>query len=92
MSLGINLTSNASYYTGPNRNGTQIFEGDTIKTSITLYPYDQNGQCIYLDSFDIIINQPVDAGQDHMLSICEGSIVDLKQLLLKAQSGGHSMN
>lgn len=85
---GINLTPNASYYTGPNRNGTQIFEGDTIKSSITLYPYDQNGQCIYLDSFDVIINLPVDAGQDHMLSICEGSIVDLKQLLIKAQNGG----
>ena len=54
--LGTNLSSNATYWTQPGGNGTQFNIGDQISNSITLYAFDQTGNCTDDEMFEVIIN------------------------------------
>jgi len=53
---GLNLTGNEAYWTLPGGNGTQFLAGQTINSTQTLYLFDQSGNCIDEQSFDITVN------------------------------------
>ncbi|MFY7884763.1 MAG: hypothetical protein ACOVOV_07970, partial [Dolichospermum sp.] len=46
---------NGKYYTQPNGQGTQLFAGNAINTTTTLYIYNQNENCSNQSSFNITI-------------------------------------
>lgn len=85
---GINLTPNASYYSAVNKQGSKLNAGDTIFNSSWIFLYDLQNGCITQDSFRIDVIKGLTAGFNNDISICEGSIVDLKQYTLQADSGG----
>lgn len=45
-----------NYFTGPNGTGTQLFVGDEITSSQTVYVFAQNGSCSDEESFVVTIN------------------------------------
>jgi gliding motility-associated-like protein len=45
----------AQYWTGPNKTGTQLFAGNSITTSSTIYVFNQSGICTSEDYFTITI-------------------------------------
>ncbi|WP_369753226.1 choice-of-anchor L domain-containing protein [Flavobacterium sp. WC2409] len=46
----------AQYWTGSNGTGTQLFAGDQISTTTTLYVFNQSGICTNQDSFKVTIS------------------------------------
>lgn len=85
---GNNLTANAGYYSTTGNKGIKWNEGDTIKQGRMIYLFDSLGICKVQDSFYLdIIRKPI-AGSDQSISVCEGSLVNLKQYLFNADSGG----
>ncbi len=81
------ITSNFAYYSQKDGQGNRFIVGDTIHKTTTIYRYDSL-LCLATDSFRItIINSP-NAGTDRIISVCEGTIVDLTKILTDADPGG----
>ena len=53
---GTNLTGNESYWTATNQGGTQLFEGDEITSSMTIFIYDGTPPCEDEESFEVTIS------------------------------------
>ncbi|MGB3227172.1 MAG: gliding motility-associated C-terminal domain-containing protein [Saprospiraceae bacterium] len=86
---GFQLTAQASYFSSYGNQGPALYAGDTIYKNTFIYFYDQQGNCVEQDSFKVdIINGPY-AGLDQMISVCEGSQVDLLNYLIQGQAGGN---
>ena len=79
------LSPNAHY---EDMNGNIWMPGDTITKSQTLLLVDQKGTCFTVDSFHITVIQKPNAGNDFQTSVCEGSLVNLSNLLSGADIGG----
>ncbi|MEP7197767.1 MAG: gliding motility-associated C-terminal domain-containing protein [Saprospiraceae bacterium] len=82
------LSFNASYYSNNNGNGIIFKAGDTINSSRYIYRYDNNKGCVNQDSFRINIFKPVNAGMNQILSVCEGSPINLKSYISNADTNG----
>lgn len=85
---GINLTGNEGYYLDPDLNGPKYREGESLKSTGTIYYYDELEDCSDIDSFYLEILSPPEAGDSTTVSICEGAIVDLGQFILNGDNGG----
>lgn len=85
---GNNLTVNAGYYSTVGTKGTKWNAGDTIKQGRMIYLFDSTGLCKVQDSFYLDIIRKPNAGLDQSISVCEGSMVNLKQYLFNADAGG----
>ncbi|WP_405381820.1 T9SS type B sorting domain-containing protein [Maribacter sp. LLG6340-A2] len=84
------LPDNQSYFTGPNRSGTELSEGDQITTSQTIYIYaeaENNPNCANETSFDVIIlNEPI-LDIPSSLSLCSEETGRLETIYLGEDLG-----
>lgn len=81
------ITSNFAYYSQPFGKGTKYAPGDKIFTSTKIFIYD-SVNCAASDSFIVNIIKPGNAGTDKIISVCDGSIVDLTKIVTDADPGG----
>lgn len=82
---GTNLSPNASYF---NSMGKPLQESDTIRSSQWIYVSDTLGICSDLDSFYVDILKQPEAGPDNNISVCEGTVLNLNNLLSNHDGGG----
>lgn len=86
---GYYLSPNAAYFDSSFQRGLNLLPGDTIRTSRWIYLFDTTSTCITNDSVKIEVQVPPDAGSDHTISACEGSLINLRSLILKADVSGY---
>lgn len=84
------LPDNQSYFTGPNRSGTELSEGDQITTSQTIYIYaeaENNPNCANEASFEVtILNEPI-LDIPSSLSLCSEETGRLETIYLGEDLG-----
>lgn len=80
---GSGLTGMEAYYTMPSGMGEVFVPGDSIFDGRRLYVYDRSmsGLCASEWSFEVSIDDAADAGDDRSVSVCEGTVADLENLL-----------
>ncbi len=85
---GMRLSPSAGYYDAPMGQGNAYRAGDTIFDSRKIFLYDNVGNCSDAHEFDIQLSNAPYAGEDHQAMICDGTQLDLTQLLKNADPGG----
>jgi gliding motility-associated-like protein len=90
---GENLSGNQAYYTQPNGTGTSYAIGNTVTESLLLYIYDASeatSVCYGEQSFQLIINDAPNAGNNHTGSYCipTNEIMNLSTLIGIHDSNG----
>ncbi|OWW25915.1 hypothetical protein B4Q04_10020 [Zobellia sp. OII3] len=75
------LSANNYYYTGPNKTGTQLYPGDVISETTTLYIYAENGSgsdtCTDESNFTVTINGVNDVTLLEDVTECKGYILPI---------------
>lgn len=86
--FGTNLTDSAAYFTGPDRTGKRLKEGDMVLTNSTIYIHDFSGPCSDQEIFTVVI-QPGPAPTGVLSgggTICPGQSI---ALTLNFSGGGN---
>lgn len=86
---GYYLTANASYFDSSLQRGSKILEGDSIKITRWIYLFDSSSYCFREDSFRVVVQTAPQAGSDNSTSVCEGHVINLKDLLSNADDNGY---
>ncbi|MEZ4920051.1 MAG: PKD-like domain-containing protein [Saprospiraceae bacterium] len=75
---GTNLSGNEGYFTGPNRTGTQLFPGDMITTTTTIYINDFSAQgCEDEEMFTVTISPAPVVNPVADQTVCQGTPVSV---------------
>ncbi|NOT35908.1 MAG: gliding motility-associated C-terminal domain-containing protein [Saprospiraceae bacterium] len=81
------ISSSFGYFTSQFGSGTRLMPGEKITSTTKVYIYDSL-HCPTQTSFDVrIIKEPF-AGRDTIITVCEGTLIDLSDLVPGADKGG----
>ncbi len=86
--MGINLGAESYFFIDSNSFQKKLNINDTLIASNKLFLISKNNQCIDLDSFNINLITPSSSGENITVSICDGSVLDLRTILKNADTTG----
>lgn len=87
---GEGLSGNEAFYWRSGAQGDTLMPGDTIDLDTLLYIYDRSSVtgCEHELAFRVMVERPLTAGNDRLISICEGTELNLFTALDSADGGG----